>query len=81
MVSFLTDHDECEEENRCSPEADCTNIEGSYQCECKAGYTGNGVTCHDTDECLDLDTCGDNEQCVNKPGSHLCTEPEGISLM
>ena len=29
----------------CSPNADCTWIEGTYECECSTGYTGDGYTC------------------------------------
>ena len=41
---FPTDIDECVH-NQCDDHAYCTNTEGSYDCECKPGYTGNGVTC------------------------------------
>ena len=44
---FPTDIDECAQiiDNQCDDHAYCTNAEGSYDCECKPGYTGNGVTC------------------------------------
>ena len=29
----------------CSTNAFCTDTEGSYNCTCNFGYTGNGVTC------------------------------------
>ena len=48
-VSFVsTDVDECssEEHNTCDNEgAICTNTIGSFQCECRDGYTGDGYNC------------------------------------
>ena len=29
----------------CRPVASCANTDGSYQCLCNAGYTGNGRVC------------------------------------
>ena len=37
----LTDVDECETDN-CDVNAECTNTDGSYNCICYAGYTGDG---------------------------------------
>ena len=44
---FPTDIDECAQivDNQCDDHAYCTNTEGSYNCECKPGYTGDGITC------------------------------------
>ena len=41
------DVDECSssETNVCDPNALCTNMEGSYVCRCKKGFTGNGSSC------------------------------------
>ena len=35
----------------CHSEANCTNIDGGYECTCKHGWTGNGKTCTDYEEC------------------------------
>lgn len=32
--------------NRCHPQARCINLRGSYKCQCKRGYLGNGLECH-----------------------------------
>jgi len=41
------DIDECAMGNGgCSPLANCTNTPGSFECECRLGYTGDGKTCH-----------------------------------
>ena len=41
------DIDECLENDPfpCDPKADCTDLDGSYLCECRDGYSGNGVIC------------------------------------
>ena len=40
------DVDECmQNSNDCDANANCTNTEGSYTCECLRGYTGNGRNC------------------------------------
>ena len=41
---FNADVDECENDV-CDSNALCTNTEGSYGCECRVGYTGDGKTC------------------------------------
>ena len=32
-------------EHNCDANADCNNTEGSFECTCKGGYSGNGVDC------------------------------------
>ncbi|CAH3192857.1 unnamed protein product [Porites evermanni] len=40
------DIDECTSQTHdCSPNSECTNMQGSFQCECKSGFTGDGKTC------------------------------------
>ena len=54
---FSTDIDECSENNRpryCHDNAICTNTNGSYNCTCKNGYTGNGASCQVQCICFDL---------------------------
>ncbi len=48
QITFVSlDNDEClsPETNECHLNAMCTNIEGSYVCRCKRGYTGDGENC------------------------------------
>ena len=42
---LLTDFNECldEESNNCDLNADCINIDGSFTCACKPGWTGDGI--------------------------------------
>ena len=43
---FNVDVDECTLfPNICGANADCHNTDGSYICNCKGGYTGDGKTC------------------------------------
>ena len=39
------DIDECIENHGCHFDAVCTNTLGSYRCQCKTGYDGDGVNC------------------------------------
>ena len=44
----LLDIDECMDTslNNCDRDnGNCTNTEGSFNCSCNAGYSGDGVTC------------------------------------
>jgi hypothetical protein len=67
-----TDIDECEGDNDCASNADCTNTDGSYSCACQDGFTGDGQTCTAAG-CDDLicdpnATCGDGAGCECGPG-------------
>ena len=43
---LLPDIDECTTQTHdCSLNGICTNVEGSFQCECQPGFTGDGKTC------------------------------------
>merc|ERR1712113_294387 len=58
----------------------CLNTDGSYTCDCPAGYvlSDNGLTCVDEDECtVGSDTC-DSYKCINTEGSFICdcADPE-----
>ena len=44
--SLYSDLDECViNKHDCSSHADCGNTAGSYQCVCRPGFTGDGITC------------------------------------
>ena len=47
---YLADIDECETMmDDCDENADCINTEGSFECVCKPGYTGDGKDCEGMD--------------------------------
>ncbi|XP_051996124.1 adhesion G protein-coupled receptor E1 isoform X2 [Xyrauchen texanus] len=81
--------DECDFETPiCGQNANCTNTNGSYYCECKEGFEPKGqfkqeneTTCRDKDECKDdPGLCGTNATCHNTPGSFKCTCAAGFRL-
>ena len=41
---IITDRDECTH-NPCHEQANCTNIRGSFRCDCNKGYSGDGFMC------------------------------------
>ena len=46
FYSFGVDIDECVTgPHNCNENANCTNTNGSFTCQCKEGYTGDGVEC------------------------------------
>ena len=42
---YLSDIDECIVSPPCGDNANCNNTEGSYECECKTGFSGDGLNC------------------------------------
>ena len=45
ILSFL-DFDECKfKTHKCHNDATCMNTNGSFNCHCNTGYTGNGTNC------------------------------------
>ena len=41
----FSDIDECKGNHSCHVNATCTNTNGSYVCECRPGFNGNGRIC------------------------------------
>ena len=53
--NFFSDIDECAtNDHDCDGNADCRNNDGSYTCECKTGWSGDGKSC--TGETLNSNT-------------------------
>jgi len=45
-TTLHVDINECENgDDNCNENANCTNTEGSFNCTCNLGYTGDGVIC------------------------------------
>ena len=47
FLSFSSDLDECQNDDthNCHQNAMCSNTIGSFDCYCKAGFAGNGISC------------------------------------
>jgi hypothetical protein len=78
-VALTLDQNECRNgDHDCSPDAECTNLDGTFTCDCNEGYLGNGRKCKDVDECSGLSHgCSDDANCVNTPGAFMCVCKEG----
>uniref|UniRef100_A0A8B9KSN7 Latent transforming growth factor beta binding protein 4 n=1 Tax=Astyanax mexicanus TaxID=7994 RepID=A0A8B9KSN7_ASTMX len=74
-----TNIDECASPQTCGPQSVCVNTDGSYRCECSAGYraAGPGRQCRDINECLEGDFCFPKGECVNMDGSYMCVCAQG----
>jgi len=75
------DIDECAVDNGgCSPNATCTNTPGAFDCDCDAGYSGDGVTCDEVDECAVANGgCSPDATCTNTPGGFTCECNSGFT--
>ena len=89
---FLTEIDKCIDINECleincNQYANCQNTPGSYNCNCKNNFQGNGTTCkcpavgfylNETGDCNDINECtangycDKNGNCTNTVGSWSC---------
>lgn len=84
--TFLQDLDECQNDNthNCHQNAMCSNTIGSFDCYCKAGFAGNGISCTDINECKNasLHSCNlatPGVTCLNTPGGFQCSCKTGFS--
>ncbi len=50
----------------CSPDAECTTVDGAASCKCKFGWTGDGKVC-----------ANDGPTCKGEPGSCVVFKPSG----
>ena len=49
LLLILLDIDECAiGTDMCDTNANCTNTDGSYNCTCDNGYSGDGFTCSES---------------------------------
>lgn len=78
---MVADLDECDfNEHTCDREfGQCINVEGSYTCECRPGFTGDGRNCIQRDECQTPDhECATSAKCIDTVGSYTCQCEEGF---
>ena len=60
-------------------DANCINNPGSFECECKPGYEGDGIFCFLDDECLlNLDVCNEHATCTNTEEGYECACNDGF---
>ena len=71
---YCGDLDECTLEvptattqpHNCHVDANCVNLDASFNCTCKSGFRGDGVN-----ECIDIDECGEDiDACDKTPSPH-----------
>ena len=46
--NYTPDINECMEDNMCSTDADCVNTPGTFECNCRLGFAGDGFICSGT---------------------------------
>ncbi|VDL66068.1 unnamed protein product [Nippostrongylus brasiliensis] len=80
------DRHSCQDINECSVgnagcSQLCVNLPGSYECQCKTGYTMSydRRTCEDINECV-TNNGGCQHSCANMPGGYECSCEEGYRL-
>lgn len=58
----------------CAVNASCQNLQGSYSCSCKPGFSGDGKVCTYVDECAS-NPCTNGGTCVDGINGYTCTCP------
>lgn len=64
------DVDECADDSTCSSNGNCTNLQGSYSCDCDSAYTGKN--CSEVKLYCDENPCSNNSTCNNTLGGYEC---------
>jgi len=64
----------------CHPLALCDDRDGTAECACNEGLSGDGIECDDLDECDDGSAnCDANATCLNRYRSHVCRCDDGYA--
>jgi len=92
------DVDECINPNfygSCDPNADCINLNGSFECKCRAGFFQSGDGCFEIDECegkitrtfaglleeCKVGVCATTETCIYRNISSDGSDDNGSTLL
>ncbi|XP_052244627.1 uncharacterized protein LOC127853868 [Dreissena polymorpha] len=88
-TKLCSDIDECLKRNTCHYNANCTNTDGSFKCECQTGYRDQdgvgGQRCADVDECafdgdfFCMHALNQTRLCVNIDGGYVCVCNKGFT--
>ena len=76
-TGHCVDTDECSV-NICNENADCTNSDGSFECNCRQGFFGDGIEKCLIGSCPDA-RCPQNQKCITATGIE-CECVEGFLL-
>ena len=78
--SVCDDFDECASGTHlCSENASCANTVGSFNCTCKTGFSGNGLSCLLSDRCAaGFHNCHADAMCENTDVSYSCICKKGF---
>ncbi|OCT77739.1 EGF-containing fibulin-like extracellular matrix protein 1 [Xenopus laevis] len=77
--NMCQDIDECAAgTHNCRPDQICSNLRGSFSCQCPRGLQKRGDQCVDIDECALSSFC--HHHCVNTFGSYYCQCNPGFQL-
>ncbi|XP_054154172.1 nidogen-like [Oppia nitens] len=64
---------DCRTYQLCDINADCAanTLTQRHQCQCRAGYRGDGIVCiEESESCELLDNCGENAECISDEESN-----------
>ena len=62
-TQICVDIDECASKDSCDENANCLNTDGSYECRCRQGFFGDGMSCFKGS--CSSSNCPKNQKCVS----------------
>ena len=78
VAKICVDVDECSpDKNICDTNANCVNTDGGFDCSCRKGYFGDGLSC--LRGSCSISNCQENQKCVS-PTTLDCECMKGFEL-
>jgi hypothetical protein len=74
------DIDECAQPARCTGNATCQNVPGTFHCTCETGYAYQDFSCVNQNECA-LNNGGCQQRCTDLEGSFACSCDQDALLL